>query len=547
MDIAEINDSRDEFNQIQTVQPDHKSRAENILGYQQTSQIKPCSLSLKRPRDQHANDSRRSYEPPRAAHIPYSHGSNEFKLSRSSRRHDQYRANIEQLTQQIEQLTEGSKALKDQIKAQSQILEIYKARNGSLEKQLKDVSSEAQSNAELAETRLKDIRKLNQQLTGLQEKLCTVNEAYTTEVKKMEASYNREVERKRQKFQSMLKERDSENSALRQSMQEMDQQIVRLTRDVARFSNERPEAQRDDFYYERHIANIGRSIQGWVMQYYFCGNPSSQVLEAFSGCEVRDGLVKRLGENWMGIFSSKPVECLQVYLMHEICEHIFEPFLLGLVAAGDLDLMKIVQANMTKEKCANWRMWTVQSLTEGETAWSQRAADKIDMIANQIVERLRPLVLDMTTYKPVPRTKRLKLILENAAKLAVETQKEPSIFRWQWYETGAKCAASLMSDIQGERSDAELEESGAVVDMTVYPAVLRFPLDSEQRVVVLKSRILADFPLPDALTDEDETTEQNKTVNADETTDQNKTVNADETTKKHETTNQDEITEHEQL
>ncbi|KAF8472113.1 hypothetical protein BDZ91DRAFT_846651 [Kalaharituber pfeilii] len=223
----------------------------------------------------------------------------------------------------------------------------------------------------------------------------------------MEYHHGRNLEPRAQELRRILEERDSENSALKERIQAMEQQTVQLMRDVARLCNEHPDAQRDDFYYERAIANIGRAIQRWAMQNYYIQNPNSKVVEALSGCkEIQDVLIKRLGDNWLTALSSKTVECVQIYLMHKICEQIFEPFLLDLGDDGYLHFMNLITPNLTKDECVQWRILTVKSLAEEETAWSKQAAQNACGI--RCLESLMPHSGKIeSTYSPSATNKAL--------------------------------------------------------------------------------------------------------------------------------------------
>lgn len=81
--------------------------------------------------------------------------------------------------------------------------------------------------------------------------------------------------------------------------------------------------------------------------------------------------------------------------------------------------------------------------------------------------------------------------MEQATKLALEVQQEPSTISYSNFEPATTCDASYMADAKGLTNEAELQDMGTFVRLTVYPAVVRKPYNEEERVVLVKAKILA--------------------------------------------------------
>lgn len=149
------------------------------------------------------------------------------------------------------------------------------------------------------------------------------------------------------------------------------------------------------------------------------------------------------------------------------------------------------------EEAAKWRIATV-SMIVGQKNFQEDLSARVHNLATQIVETLQELVGNIlgTPNQPmsVPRTRKLKTLIEQAAKLALEFQKEPSEFGLKYFPSGMQCIGSQMSDAQCGREEQELEDSGSHVIITVYPAVVRRRYGIEEEAVILKAKVLASIP-----------------------------------------------------
>lgn len=118
-------------------------------------------------------------------------------------------------------------------------------------------------------------------------------------------------------------------------------------------------------------------------------------------------------------------------------------------------------------------------------------------LATEITETLQTLIANLSIpHKPAStaRTRKLKALVEQATKLAVEFQQEPSTFSFSYFAAGTPCIESHMSDAKCGREDKEMEDSGSRVIITVYPAVVRSACVTGEEVVILKARVVASPP-----------------------------------------------------
>ena len=101
--------------------------------------------------------------------------------------------------------------------------------------------------------------------------------------------------------------------------------------------------------------------------------------------------------------------------------------------------------------------------------------------------------------KPVPRTKKLVAILEEAGKLSMEMQAEPSIFIFKNIPSGTKGPFEIggfpmIKDVRGLVSKQQLasSEHSFTVTLTVSPAVVRVSHLNNEEILVEQARVLLD-------------------------------------------------------
>jgi len=145
------------------------------------------------------------------------------------------------------------------------------------------------------------------------------------------------------------------------------------------------------------------------------------------------------------------------------------------------------------EELTKWRMSTINVISREED-FLRAVAGKVEEVANELVTSLATLLPDNTSpqYKPGPRIRKLKVIVELAAKLALEVQQEPSAIRYLHFEPATACVASRVSDVTGLRNEVELQAIGTRVRLMVYPAVARQPSNEREdsEIVLVKAGVL---------------------------------------------------------
>lgn len=145
---------------------------------------------------------------------------------------------------------------------------------------------------------------------------------------------------------------------------------------------------------------------------------------------------------------------------------------------------------VSDETRAKWRKMTVDAiLTTPEYKSGQQAT--IENIASTLSKLLAPLA--SPTSKDTARIRSLIPLLAEAAEILIQCRKEPSEFCWQRPTPRTPCQASYMEDAEGIFDDEELEKSGALVELLVFPLVLRRAEDGEL-VVISKAQVLT-FPV----------------------------------------------------
>lgn len=289
-----------------------------------------------------------------------------------------------------------------------------------------------------------------------------------------------------------MRELQQENIKLTSALRVKEDRLTEYRKDIAKLSNQRPDSKRDDHYFEQHFSQLFRSIQSWVLQYYSTVNPKLEdstslhpIIQEFLTTTVTDG------QEGLAILQTEPLYTIQAYIMSQIASHILRPVLLGLVEDGYERLYGVIAPCASAEELIKWRISTINIISRGEE-FSNAVAAKAEQVANELVASLDTLLPDSTSqYKPAPRTRKLKVIVEQAAKLALEVQQEPSAVSYQDFGPATTCVASCVSDVKGLTNEEELQAMGALVRLTVYPAVVRTPYSEQEGVVLVKAKVLA--------------------------------------------------------
>ena len=318
-------------------------------------------------------------------------------------------------------------------------------------------------------------------------------------------------------FDVKMKELQQKNLELTSALRVKEEILTEYRNDLAKLSNERPDSKRDDHYFEQNFSQLFGSIHSWVLQYYLMVNPKPEDLTSLHPL-IREFLTTiTAGQGGLTILQAEPLYTIQAYIASQIASHVLRPVLLGLMEGSYEKLVSVIApcageslvlsdpevplqyyipicTAIGVEEITKWRMSTINMISRGEE-FSKAISTKVEEVANGLVASLATLLPDSTgpRYKPGPRTRKLKAIVEQAAKLALEVQQEPSAISYSYFEPATACVASHVSDAKGLRNEEELEAMGTFVRLTVYPAVVRKPYNCNEQegVVLVKAKVLA--------------------------------------------------------
>lgn len=317
------------------------------------------------------------------------------------------------------------------------------------------------------------------------------NRRYAAQLKELKERAEQETQTSRHLitvFETKLKQQQEENLRVTSALQEKDGLLAEYRNDIAKLSNERPDSKRDDHYFEQHFSQLFHSIQNWVLQYYLKVNPTLGDLHP----RIQEFLQTTVGQDGLVILQSEPVYTIQAYIASQMTSLILRPSLLGLREDSFEKLYNVIAPLSGGEELIKWRTSTIKMCIRGEE-FANEVATKIGDIASELVASLATLLPDSTSpaYKPAPRTRKLKGILEQAAELALEVQQEPSTTTYTNIDPATICVASHVSDVKGLRTEDDLQASGVGVRLTVYPAVVRQPYNEPEGIVLMKAKVLA--------------------------------------------------------
>lgn len=289
-------------------------------------------------------------------------------------------------------------------------------------------------------------------------------------------------------FGTIAKELEQENIHLKSALEGKEQILAEYRNDIVKLSNARPDSKRDDHYFEQNFSILFRSIDAWVLQYYLTLNPNLEDPTALHPL-MQEFLTTTAGQEGLAILQHEPLFTTQAYVTAAIISRVLSPVLFGVQDDSFERLYKIIEPSADLEEFTKWRMSTVNMIIRrGESLNS--ISHKAEETATELVDSLAPLLVKSAKYKPGPRTKKLKAIVEQAAKLAWEIQQEPSIISYCAPEPSKPCVSSYVNDARGLKNDEELEAIGAVVRLTVHPAVIRRPFNSTDEIVLVKAKVL---------------------------------------------------------
>jgi len=195
---------------------------------------------------------------------------------------------------------------------------------------------------------LKDQLKIHESTAGT-EKAKAAQYRQRWETLSQEVQQNHRIqERQNQEYQGIInsfdakmKELQEENFRLTSALREKEEKLTEYRTDIAKLSNERPDSKRDDHYFEQHFSQLFRSIQAWVLQYYFMVNPELEDLTNLHPL-IQEFLTTAVPQEGLAILQSEPLYVIQAYIVSQIESRVLSPVLLGLMGDSYEKIYKII-------------------------------------------------------------------------------------------------------------------------------------------------------------------------------------------------------------
>ena len=148
------------------------------------------------------------------------------------------------------------------------------------------------------------------------------------------------------KAENVLKDLQEQHLELTRCLEKKDELVAALNQDIVQRRNQQPRSGRDDHYFEAALSVLFRSIQNWVLAYY----GTMQVPADFSEASIphrMHRLSQRLGDEFLTLMQNNAFELLQSYVILEMREFIFTPFLFGEVEGSLLSKIKSLAGNLS--------------------------------------------------------------------------------------------------------------------------------------------------------------------------------------------------------
>lgn len=289
-----------------------------------------------------------------------------------------------------------------------------------------------------------------------------------------------------------------ELAAARQTVQELQQQIVATSDDVL--------VMRDEDYFELECQRLCQHVQQWVLRFSKHSDlrrcHSMRELETHSpdvalrvarvmldGSDVNIALSDRVGRR----------DVFVAVVMGLVWEFIFTRYLFGL-DRDHRQKLKSLQKQLTEigppRAVAHWRALTLTLLTR-RPAFAQQRADDIEAVAVEVLGTLAAML------PPPPAAKAtllgsLRGVLRKAADLAIEMRTQRAEYVMlpplQPEADHVRFNAALMNERSGATTSNEaLEARGAVVRLVLFPPVVKRGNDlgeGDDKVVVSQAQVL---------------------------------------------------------
>ncbi|KAI5807832.1 hypothetical protein DFH27DRAFT_522542 [Peziza echinospora] len=382
-----------------------------------------------------------------------------------------------------------------------QQLNILTQQNKSLSSQLAQLQSTKLNKVNAAQK--KDIDALQKHLKYVEKELLKTSKEYLKSEERIQefmgrlkkgdaifGDYRARAEEKINRLSQDLAEHvnsfQKEMDHLSSIIQQKDEQISKLSADIAKISNSAPDAVRDDHYLSGKLGQVFLAIQNYVVTNFMRGKHDEETLKSLEPWVV-NSFLEVAGQAWAEALHTDHITVIKALLSHEITTWILNDFLCGLPEEKEAyDRLRIgFQCTLKQE--VQWRMATVTMLSAHQT-FTTRLDAHLNLLATRLDTGLSPL---SSRGKSTPaRIKKLKAVLTEAALISIECQKEPSEFKYIRAAIGDPCNSDTMIDASGTMEGEKLNKQ-AGVRMVVTPAISRRAFEGRaEEVLILKAQVL---------------------------------------------------------
>ena len=192
-------------------------------------------------------------------------------------------------------------------------------------------------------------RELEKKLNELQGEI-RVLEDYNSSLEQGNQSLREQTLKDKQAIdnaENILNDLQQQYLELTRCLEKKDELIAALNQDIVQRRNQQPRSGRDDHYFETGLSVLFRSIQNWVLAYYGTMQVPADFSEASIPHRMHDRLSQQLGDEFLTLMQNNAFELLQSYVILELREFIFTPFLFGEVEGSLLSKIKSLAGNLS--------------------------------------------------------------------------------------------------------------------------------------------------------------------------------------------------------
>ncbi|KAI5807599.1 hypothetical protein DFH27DRAFT_608367 [Peziza echinospora] len=262
-----------------------------------------------------------------------------------------------------------------------------------------------------------------------------------------------------------------------QELSTKNQQIAQFARDIVRLNDDRPDARRDDSYYQNKLASLFRSIDQWVYIHYGKAEITDTVVSSLEE-DLSSGFQSQAGDEWVNLLQRGHISFLQAFCTLHIIRPILSEPLLGVnhpcVAVVKPAIEASIGDSSGSEARIKWRITTANLYQESPIFW-EAFREQAQRISSKLVE-------DLSCFAPTAR---------------------PAPERGSWWQFLKRLGNSgpfeiggftMVKDVRGLVSEQQLASGGDsfAVKLTVSPAVVRVSHLNNKEILVEQARVLLD-------------------------------------------------------